>query len=56
MLRLFAEVERRHGRLDILVNNAGTVRKPQDFSLDEWNQVMDVNLTSAFLCARAACR
>jgi 2-deoxy-D-gluconate 3-dehydrogenase len=40
------------------VNNAGsTVRKPpQDFTLDEWNQVMDVNLTSAFLCARAATR
>ena len=54
--RLFAEVRDRHGRLDILVNNAGsTVRKaPQDFTLDEWNSVMDVNLTSAFLCARAA--
>jgi 2-deoxy-D-gluconate 3-dehydrogenase len=54
--RLFADVRARHGRLDILVNNAGsTVRKPpQDFSLDDWNQVMDVNLTSAFLCARAA--
>ena len=56
VLRLFAEVQSRHGRLDILVNNAGsTVRKPpQDFSLDDWNTVMDVNLTSAFLCARAA--
>jgi 2-deoxy-D-gluconate 3-dehydrogenase len=54
--RLFAEVENRHGRLDILVNNAGsTVRKPpQDFTLQEWNAVMDVNLTSAFLCSRAA--
>lgn len=53
---LFAEVERRHGRVDILVNNAGsTVRKaPQDFTLDEWNQVMDLNLTGAFLCSRAA--
>lgn len=53
---LFAEVAARHGRLDILVNNAGsTVRKaPQDFTLDEWKSVMDVNLTSAFLCARAA--
>ncbi|WP_332824276.1 SDR family NAD(P)-dependent oxidoreductase [Ramlibacter sp.] len=53
---LFAQVRERHGRLDILVNNAGsTVRKqPQDFTLAEWNQVMDVNLTSAFLCARAA--
>jgi len=54
--RLFAEVGQRHGRLDILVNNAGTtVRKPpQDFTLEEWNSVMDVNLTSAFLCSRAA--
>jgi 2-dehydro-3-deoxy-D-gluconate 5-dehydrogenase len=53
---LFAQVRERHGRLDILVNNAGaTVRKPpQDFTLDEWNGVMDVNLTSVFLCARAA--
>jgi len=54
--RLFAQVQDRHGRLDILVNNAGsTVRKPpQDFTLDEWKQVMDVNLTSAFLCSRSA--
>ncbi|RYY95778.1 MAG: glucose 1-dehydrogenase [Comamonadaceae bacterium] len=53
---LFATVAARHGRLDILVNNAGTtVRKqPQDLALDEWRQVMDVNLTSAFLCCRAA--
>jgi 2-deoxy-D-gluconate 3-dehydrogenase len=56
VLRLFADVQARHGRLDVLVNNAGsTVRKPpQDFSLAEWNTVMDVNLTSAFLCARSA--
>ena len=54
--RLFAGIGERHGRLDILVNNAGsTVRKlPQDFTLDEWNSVMDVNLTGAFLCSRAA--
>jgi 2-dehydro-3-deoxy-D-gluconate 5-dehydrogenase len=53
---LFQEVMLRHGRLDILVNNAGTtVRKPaHQLSLDEWNQVMDTNLTSAFLCSRAA--
>jgi 2-deoxy-D-gluconate 3-dehydrogenase len=53
---LFADVQARHGRLDILVNNAGsTVRKPpQDFTLDEWKSVMDLNLTGAFLCARAA--
>jgi 2-dehydro-3-deoxy-D-gluconate 5-dehydrogenase len=54
--RLFQQVMLRHGRLDILVNNAGsTIRKmPDALSLDEWNQVMDVNLTSTFLCCRAA--
>ena len=53
---LFYQVAARHDHVDILINNAGTtVRKmPQDLSLDEWHQVMDTNLTSAFLCARAA--
>ncbi len=53
---LFDAVRERCGRLDILVNNAGsTVRKPvEQLSLAEWNQVMDTNLTSAFLCSRAA--
>jgi len=52
----FDEVAARCGRLDILVNNAGTtVRKPVDqLALAEWHQVMDTNLTSAFLCSRAA--
>jgi len=54
--RLVDATVQRFGRLDILVNNAGsTVRKPpQDFTLDDWNSVMDLNLTGAFLCARAA--
>ena len=44
------------GHLDILINNAGTnIRKqPQDYSLAEWKLLMDVNLTSAFLCSQAA--
>jgi 2-deoxy-D-gluconate 3-dehydrogenase len=43
------------GRLDILINNAGTnIRKrPEDLSADEWHQVLDTNLTSAFLCSKA---
>jgi gluconate 5-dehydrogenase len=43
------------GPLDILVANAGTtVRKPlQEFSLEEWRLLLDANLTSAFLLARA---
>jgi 2-deoxy-D-gluconate 3-dehydrogenase len=53
---LLQELMLRHGRLDILVNNAGgTVRKPpHDLSLEEWRSVMDTNLTSTFLCCRAA--
>ncbi len=44
------------GRVDILVNNAGiNIRKqPQDYTLAEWHAIVDGNLTSAFLCARAA--
>ena len=43
------------GRIDILVNNAGMNirRQPQDFSIAEWHQVLDTNLTSAFLCSQA---
>ncbi len=46
----------RWGRLDVLVNNAGiNIRKPaQDLSLEEWHRVLETNLTSAFLAARAA--
>ena len=45
----------RFGRLDVLVNNAGiNIRKPpQDLTLAEWRQVIDTNLTSAFLACRA---
>jgi gluconate 5-dehydrogenase len=43
------------GQIDILVNNAGIqLRGPlEQFSLDQWRQVMDANVTSAFLVARA---
>jgi 2-deoxy-D-gluconate 3-dehydrogenase len=44
------------GRLDILVNNAGiNIRKrPEAYTLDEWNAVLVTNLSSAFVCAQAA--
>jgi 2-deoxy-D-gluconate 3-dehydrogenase len=52
---LVAATVARFGRLDILVNNAGiSIRKPpQDFTEAEWHAVLDTNLTSAFLMARA---
>ncbi len=46
------------GPVDLLVNNAG-IEKPfllVDMPLDEWNKVIGVNLTGAFLCAREAAR
>lgn len=53
--RLAAHVAEHLGPAHILVNNAGVnLRKPvTEFTLDEWRWVIDSNLTSAFLCARA---
>ncbi|MBI2460766.1 MAG: SDR family oxidoreductase [Candidatus Rokubacteria bacterium] len=46
------------GRLDILVNNAGIGQRllAEDITEADWRRVIDVNLTGAFLCARAAIR
>ena len=46
------------GPVDILVNNAGveSAFKLVDMPLDEWQRVIDVNLTGTFLCAREAAR
>jgi 2-deoxy-D-gluconate 3-dehydrogenase len=54
--RLVEATLQRFGRLDVLVNNAGiNVRKPvHELALEEWRRVLDTNLTSAFLCSRAA--
>jgi 2-deoxy-D-gluconate 3-dehydrogenase len=45
----------RFGRIDILAANAGiNVRKPpEDYALEEWRSVLEVNLTGTFLCAQA---
>ena len=53
---LVKETARQLGRVDILVNNAGiNIRKqPQEYSMEEWRQVIDTNLTSAFACSQAA--
>ncbi len=53
-----AQIMASHGRIDILINNAGTAgRLPaEEMTLQAWQQVIDVNLTGVFLCAREAGR
>ena len=56
---LFAAAVERFGRIDLLFNNAGSfgVSAPVDeHSLSEWDAVVAVNLTGAFICAREAFR
>lgn len=53
---MVAQVSRELGRIDILINNAGmSIHKPPHLlELEEWREVIDTNLTSAFLCSKAA--
>jgi NAD(P)-dependent dehydrogenase (short-subunit alcohol dehydrogenase family) len=56
---LFDTTVARHGRVDLLFNNAGVSAPAKDIdqlSLAEWQSVVDVNLTGAFLCTREAFR
>jgi 3-oxoacyl-[acyl-carrier protein] reductase len=52
----FDKILAQHKRLDALVNLAGgTIHKKriQDLALDEWQEILDANLKSTFLCCRA---
>jgi NAD(P)-dependent dehydrogenase (short-subunit alcohol dehydrogenase family) len=54
---LFAKIKAEFGRLDLLFNNAG-VNAPgipmEELTFEQWQNVVDVNLTGSFLCAQAA--
>lgn len=59
VIGLFARTRDAFGRLDVLFNNAGTFAQGtpiEDMALADWQRVVDVNLTGAFLCAREAVR
>jgi 2-deoxy-D-gluconate 3-dehydrogenase len=53
--RMVAETVERLGGVDILIANAGiNIRKaPQEYSIEEWRQIVDTNLTSVFTCCQA---
>ncbi|MBL8697364.1 MAG: 3-oxoacyl-[acyl-carrier-protein] reductase [Alphaproteobacteria bacterium] len=56
--RLFAEAEKALGQIDILVNNAGLTRDMLSMRMkdEDWQKVLDVNLSAGFRLARAAMR
>jgi NAD(P)-dependent dehydrogenase (short-subunit alcohol dehydrogenase family) len=56
---LFHVTVTRNGRVDLLLNNAGMASPPRELDeigLEEWQTVVNVNLTGAFLCTREAFR
>ncbi|GAA0662870.1 glucose 1-dehydrogenase [Sphingomonas insulae] len=56
--RLFDACADAFGRIDILIANSGIQKDAAiaDMTLEDWNSVIDVNLTGQFLCAREAVR
>jgi len=51
-----AETMKKFGKIDILLNNAGVAMGalPEDTTLEDWNNIIGVNLTGTFLCCREA--
>ena len=58
VVRLFDEAVATFGRIDVLMSNSGVQKDAAiaDMSLENWNTVIDINLTGQFLCAREAVR
>lgn len=58
VVQMFAQTIEQFGTVDILVNNSGIQKDAafHEMSLQDWNDVINVNLTGQFLCAREAIR
>ncbi|WP_394559031.1 SDR family oxidoreductase [Aquipseudomonas alcaligenes] len=59
VLRLFAELDTRYGRLDALVNNAGMLERQmrlEQMDVARWQRVLHTNVIGTFLCCREAIR
>ncbi|MCO6490774.1 MAG: 2-dehydro-3-deoxy-D-gluconate 5-dehydrogenase KduD [Phaeodactylibacter sp.] len=56
--QLFTQALAQAGRLDILVNNGGTIARypAADYPLEEWDRVLEVNLTASFYMSQLAAR
>ena len=55
---LMAQTFKRFGKIDILINNAGkfVVKKPTELLLEVWDDIINTNLRSVFLCSREAAK
>ena len=58
VIAMFEQMYQKFGTIDILVNNAGLQKDASfvDMTLNDWNTVINVNLTGQFLCAREAAK
>ena len=58
IVAMFAAVDSAFGRIDILINNvgAGARYRPEELPYEEWQRVLDISLSSSFLCAVEAGR
>ena len=56
VIAMMEKIEAEFGRLDILCNNAGlnSSRNIYDLTLDEWQRILDTNITGGFLCSKYA--
>lgn len=55
---LMQHIEKEHGRLDVMINNAGVSRwkSPYEITVEEWDDILNINLRGVFLGAREAAK
>ena len=52
--KICKKIYKKHGKIDVLINNAGitlTSSNNKNYSIDDWNKTLDVNLTGSFKCS-----